>query len=1141
MPGKVTNQLFDVKSDYLRSIHLERDWSDPSALSGYVLTPHGKSNLARLTAGLEANSSRRAWRITGDYGCGKSSFALLLAHLFAGHSENVPASLADGLLPTVAAQPRLLPVLVTGSREALGKALLRALEISLSGFTPTRSAPLALKQVRAALNGAPPTDQEVLRLVESAQSYVSSTSRANGLLIVLDELGKFLEFAALRPDSQDVYLLQGLAELAARSGKSPIFVVGLLHQGFSAYSETLTRPNQREWEKVAGRYEELSGNNPLEQVVAVISRALNVSKTHVPPKLKEIALRDMSEVIDLRWYGSGCSAQALCDSAISLFPLHPSVVPPLIRLFSRFAQNERSLFTFLLGDEPFGLQDFVERTNGEKFFRISDLFDYARANFSQRLNRHNYRIHWSAVDAIVTSFPVENEVELEVLKTVGILNVLDSNDLNASTTALQACFSHSGGLDIALRRLRKAHVLHFRGVAGGYSLWPHTSVNLEKAYQDADRALGSIQQVAPHIVDRLATRPLVARRHYIETGNLRHFDVRYCGVGNLASELSTSVTGDGRIIVPLCETADEEAQALAFAQSAPLASADNTLLAIPRTLHSLAAVVDEVRRWEWVERNVPELCNDKYASEEVSRQVAAARHVLDEQLGKSVGLTNGAEQTGLRWFHCGQEQQDVKSGRALLSWLSDISDTLFPDAPRIKNELINRQSLSSAAAAARQRLIDLLLTSPNEEFLGMDSAKKPPEMSMYLSVLKASGLHQRSNGRWQLALPSAAFDHLHCNILPTFNRINQILSENLDTRVSADTVLASLKSKPWGLRDGLAGLFLAVFTTIHDQEVAFYEDGTFIPRMTGPAFMRLLKAPDTFQIQLFPLTSVRTELFRRIIEVLNIPTSAINHVALLDVIRPLTTFVAGLPNYSLQTTHLSPEALNVRKAIATAQEPSTLLFHDLPAACGVNNFGTGQGNAEDITVFAGRLRNAVDELRAAYPSLLSKISTHLELEFGLNGGLPAFREAVGPRAARLAHIVTEQRLKTFCLKIADGSLPDRQWLESLGSFVCSLPPAKWQDKEVRKFEQEINTLCSHFIRVEATAFNGQPHHDLTATRLSLTQADGHEIDQVVYLSAQEADAAETIEHAITALLQEHGRIGVAAATRALWRALAPRG
>ena len=71
------SELFRTQKHFLRSAHLERDFRDPTALEGYIITPEIQRTFVRLGSGLDAKSGQRAWRITGDYGSGKSSFALL--------------------------------------------------------------------------------------------------------------------------------------------------------------------------------------------------------------------------------------------------------------------------------------------------------------------------------------------------------------------------------------------------------------------------------------------------------------------------------------------------------------------------------------------------------------------------------------------------------------------------------------------------------------------------------------------------------------------------------------------------------------------------------------------------------------------------------------------------------------------------------------------------------------------------------------------------------------------------------------------------------------------------------------------------------------------------------------------------------
>src|SRR5262249_42279903 len=185
--------------------------------------------------------------------------------------------------------------------------------------------------------------------------------------------------------------------------------------------------------------------------------------------------------------------------------------------------------------------------------------------------------------------------------------------------------------------------LDCRGAAGGYCLWPHTSVNLERAYHDASKALPQPERVSPLIRESLETRPLVARRHYIETGNLRHFTVNYTPTVDLAHAVEERDEGDGKIVVALCETEEDRIEALRVARSSAARDRDDVLVAVPRPLQGLATLIHEVQRWDWIARNVPELNHDAYALEEITRQLRTARQVLEKHVRSYIGLRQFAE------------------------------------------------------------------------------------------------------------------------------------------------------------------------------------------------------------------------------------------------------------------------------------------------------------------------------------------------------------------------------------------------------------------------------------------------------------------------------------------------------------------
>lgn len=1137
--------LLRTKRRFLRSTHLERDFRDPDAFSGYVVTDFTRSCLERIAEGLKPQSGQRAWRLTGEYGSGKSSFALLIAHWFAGHDSSFPREIRTKINPIqqFTRHRGLVPTLVTCSREPLAASILKALRETLIRVGRSKSTSKLVHNIEARFSEDQETnDDAAIDLILAANDSIVRNSEGKGLLLIIDELGKFLEYAAINPQRQDVFLLQRLAEAACRSGDQPFFVVCLLHQRFSDYADHLNQSEQREWEKVAGRFDQIIFNQPLEEIAQLIASALNV-RTDLIPQLKAKGVKGaMGSALELGWFGAGAS-KALVNLAPNLYPLHPTILPVLVRIFRRFGQNERSLFSFLLSNEPFGLQAFAEKQlYDSEPYCLHDLYDYVRTNFGHKLAVQSYRSHWNLIDSVIESFAADDELFINILKTVGILNLLNDTDLLATESAIICAMAgHSSELHkqvkAAIEVLQKhKRVLYDRGRARGLCLWPHTSVDLEKAYEDACSAVDTPKRVAELIDDYLETRPVVARRHYIETGNLRHYEVRYCSVKELPGLFDERFAeADGVIIIPLCETLGERSDALAFTRRPELKQRRNWLIAIPQALSNLASLVQEVQRWEWISRNVSELNADRYAREEASRQQEAARSQLEKRIQILVGIKQFGFQTSLDWFHQGKRLR-IKNGRELLSQLSRIFDEVYSLAPQIHNELINRRNLSSAAAGARMRLIERMFTHASAPFLGMNPNKKPPEMSMYLSVLRETGLHRQLGESWRIAEPHHRADQA-C-ILPVMSRIRDIVQKQPDSRVGMPALFEELRKPPYGVRDGIIPLLLTAFAAAHSSDIAFYKDGTFIREMSGEAMLILTKAPERFEIQYCRIAGVRSDLFETLIAALELERSTDKKVELLDVVKPLCVFVANLPSYVVNTKKLSRIALAVRDEILNAREPATLVFTALPNACGFASVSNKRTATNNIPAFVRTLKKALDELRAAYPELQQRLRDRIRESFALPGSFQQFRSTLATRAEHILLTIIEPNLRAFCLRLMDDNLPESDWLESLGSYLALKPPSKWHDAEEDTFNTQLAGLAARFHRVEAIAFadNKMPKGGF-GVRLAITQLNGMEHEEVVHFTIEEENHLLELQKRFEALLAEDKRLGLAAASRAIWKNL----
>ena len=783
----------------------------------------------------------------------------------------------------------------------------------------------------------------------------------------------------------------------------------------------------------------------------------------------------------------------------------------------------------------------------DSLYRIHHLYDYAAINFGHRLSGESYRNHWNHIDSLVRSFPSANDIEVSVLKTVGLLNLLNSPEFAPTDDALvlaiaDAEMRNSHAVRAAIHRLSKeTHILYHRGSAAGYCLWSHVSVNLDLAYEEARRALPSTRKVSSVLKDKLDTRPIVARRHYIQTGNLRHFEIAYCSILEVEKIASAEIrNADGRIIIPLCETAEEVHLAEQFATN--FFDHPQVILGVTEPLEPLSGLIQEVERWDWVQKNTPELRDDKYAAEEVARQLQARTLALEKRVQYYVGLKQSSESSlSVRWFHRGREQSSVHTASEFLAFLSNLCDELYNKAPKIHNELLNRRVLSSAAAAARMRLLERMLTRANEDFLGMDRTKKPPEMSMYLSVLRQSKAHRKVGERWLIGAPAGKSDC--CYLAPALTRLCEMLDSQVDSRVSVDRLFEELRRPPFGVRDGLLPVLLVILLIEHQQELALYEDGTFLSRVGQEEILRAIKRPSTFELQMCRLKGVRLNVFRDLLDALRITGSGKSK--LLEIVRPLCVFVADLPQYC-RTTKLLPEpALRVRTAILDAREPGPLLFRELPAALGFEPFtaiaGTAARTADHARArnFALALKRALEDLRQTLPRLHDRIRSAIVEVFDHPGKFnAAFRALLSDRAENLLLNVRDLELKAFCLRLVQTTLPEPDWLESVGSYLASTPPSRWKDADEITFHERLHAIVEKFLRVESVTFGSSKSPSAGSLfRIALTARDGQERDRVVRIEKSEEQRGKDLENRVASLLKGNPRVSVYALSRLMWKLL----
>lgn len=1115
--------LISIAPRYARSINIERDSHSPSALDGYIVTATAHRTLLRITAALGDDLSHRAWTITGPYGSGKSAFALFLSNLLgypgadsvrkakAILKEQHPATHKElferkhrGRIEKVG----FCSVLVSGSAGPLLSAIADACVRDISPYFQLGRPPGPLKELQTlydqAVDGGTIDAQELVRLICRLTAILQESGRAQGVLLVIDELGKFLEFAAGDPERGDIFVLQLLAEASTANAGANLLLVTVLHQAFEQYAANL-RPNLRaEWAKIQGRFEDVAYQAPPEEFIDLLAAAIVQSGDGVIKRFRGVARAQGEEAWKLGLAPRGLTKQEFLARMEACAPLHPATVLALARLCRKFGQNQRSLFSFLVAREPFGFVEFLEqevRANDLPCYRLSDLYDYVTSSLGSGLNVGDAGARWAEVQNALDRAAQCSEAEVVLIKNIGILSALGGlGELKPSLPVLSFTTSGSLAQTSALKSalIRRSLIVE-RRYNGTLALWEGSDIDLEGRLREASRRTAENFSVAQRLNDTWRPRPVVAKRHSYQKGTLRYFEVRFADLGTFSKQLGPASEADGILIYCVPSSKAEAKEMAELAISSAVRERIDVLVAVPDECHALRDAVRQLEHLRWVQHNTPELQSDAVARRELRSMIAVAEQTAAAEVQRL--FSPGQERRGAtRWFHHGLPLQ-LPDARRLSAFVSSICDRIFEKSPVLKNELINRRLLSSAAAAARRNLLDAMIQRGAEPRLGLSGF--PPEMSIYASVLEETGIHRQGKEGYEFGPPAPGSP-----LDETWQAIDAFLSTCEVERRPVEELFRKLQDPPFGIKMGVLPLLLCAAVLHFDTEVAFYEDGGFVPEVSIELFERLLKNPERFHLRRYRIEGVRKEVFRQMAEVLGTSPVKDSRGDLVALMRPLFKFLHRLPGYTKQTRALSPEALGVRECLFAAKEPDLLLFRDLPKLFGLPPFEPCARATGNVASFMKAWRSALIELQRAYDDLVADIRNLVLRAFSVSSD--SGRALLQRRAAAVVENCVDPRLRAFAHHLSEGETPEAQWAEAIGTMLVGKVPKNWIDSDRARFEIALSEMARSFRHMEAIVFerskrSASDDEPARLMRLSVTDEFSAEREAVVTVEKRDRD------------------------------------
>ena len=945
-------------------------------------------------------------------------------------------------------------------------------------------------------------------LIQELEELIKlSNAEGRGFILMIDEFGKFLEYASANEAEKELYFLQQIAELMNNADYEAAFIT-TLHQDFSAYAVRLNNTQRNEWIKVKGRFKELTFNEPVEQLLLLASKSLDSSPS-------DLTKEQINKIIEIIAKAKAFSLKDYFDQRIAnkIYPLDLLSGSVLALSLQQYGQNERSLFTFLNTDSFFGLDGFKEER--QNFYAIANVYDYLNYNLYSYLHS-KANIHYGKWAEIKNALErVEGEVEEKdhilyqtIIKTIGLLNIFSHAGAKLDQAFLTAYIEQTSKLTCvaaSIENLQRRNLLSYNKYSYRFFYSETTIVNIDDAIKEASLEISRTNNIVGFLNEDFPLAPVAAKKAYYEKGTPRIFEYKITDTPYNASTPSGQVDGFINLIF------NEQIKA-ADILKASLANPDAFLYAHFLKVEDIQHAIEEIEKAKIAKAKYP---NDKIINRELSAIIDIQKSLLNYYLYDGFYDTNS-----VKWYYKG-ELQTFKNSKEFNAFLSVIINEVYPLTPIFISELANKTKLSVQISAARRLLIEAILNAEYETNLGIEGF--PPQKSIYLSLLLQTGIHQKTQKGWALEeITDLAKDHN--GFIPLFQACNEFVATTKGAKRSIADLYELLEKAPFKLKKGFLDFWIPIYLLIKTDDFALYGMHGFIPEIDTEVLELLVKNPGQYGIKAFDTEGIKVKLFNEYRHLLALGEEEhTSNEAFIKTIVPFIKFYKDLKPYAKNTKKLSKKTLKVRKALTEATDPEKLFFDDFPEALGYDTVQLTK-KPELLSIFSADLQNSIRELRGAYDELLNKFELIINSLWNKDYTFLEYKEQFRKRyEATLKKYLLLPYQKTFYDRLC-SPLEDRAaWLSSVAQATVGKTLDQITDAEVDQLQERFLTIIRELNNLNEIAKEGVDLENENVYKLEITIPGQSVKPQFIRLPKTADSHLQSLENDLSQLLANEGK------------------
>lgn len=1025
---------------FLRSINITFDADHPDRIEHFQPT----SKSVQLIQTLLDDKGERAILVTAPYGSGKSLVCSYVLHLLENRRES--QSVLKVIARRIQEVSPNLGAVVTKRGRSRAK---RGLVIVLSGHCNSIMVELAdatgtamrrLKLGREARPLASGSITEIGQLVGQLSTVIQKAKRRgiDQVVIFWDEFGRHIESLVAKGSTHTLGDLQTLAEYVSRESRVPVKLVLLLHQRLMYYASHLPQSVRREWAKIEGRFHSIQFVEDSKELNRLIAQIVTFGSNRITGVSNVANLVKKTQAANLF---TEYKPNQLKQLLIGAYPLDPVTLHLLPRIAARVAQNERTLFSFLISCDL------------SKSIDSSKLYDFFSPSMQADTGLGGTYKQWLETESALAK--VRGEPDLErALKIACLLSFgMGGERTSAGREALEFAIStyHDSDTRKVVDELIDRKLLLYRKHNNDVSVWHGTDVDLRARVEDQKDKLRSRFDLVSFLTKEAPPpvwRPL---RHNDNFGIRRFFRAEFSSVEQLGCLLEEGISAstdeaDGLICYVLADSLQELSTARELARSRAINP--RIVVSLPHEPLAITEAALEVSALLQIQMDIDLLASDPLVAMEVQHMLDDSRSYLQSLLNRLFIPALG----GPAWINKGSPSK-ISSPGELRSFLSKVMDAVYKQTPRVLNELVVRRKPSPIIVNARKKLLLGIMERCGQENFGIEG--NFPDSSMCRTVLLHTGLYRKTNeGRWRFAKSHEISDP---GLAAVWSELGEFLTAPDKEGKNFEVLFNRLSSPPFGVRPGLFPILLAAGFQAFPSARSIEHQGKYLTDILPSHIEDICRSPSNYTLCVLDIDQANIRYLEGILQLFS-GTQKFD-IRGSDLLREcydaLTTWISKLPSSALTTKNVSISAQRFQTVLRSIEDPVECFFRDLPMM-----FGVSLQKYEQLLI---EIRRAKDELDAVRQSYMKQARDSVRRIFSFLGE-PS--ESLNKTVRRWASCFPEE----FVTQSVDGVgqklimhlqgqlETDEHLLQPLSILITGKPFIRWDDGTQVFFERELRDM-----------------------------------------------------------------------------------